>query len=114
MRNDACQRCEQRNGRRTRCKWCRRLLCMFCLGNADAPCPDCGRQFGERQWRAWLGAGRLNERFHDCLAFVAGVLVPCRVFHRPGRQPDTWCHAVHRAGVDADYVDSQYHGGNAE
>lgn len=73
-----CKKCGNARGRRTRCRKCKRMLCSWCIGIVGSRiCTECVP--------ARIYFNRPNHRFHDCMAFVGGLVVYGR--HRYGDEP---------------------------
>jgi hypothetical protein len=107
-----CEKCGLNVIRRYRCKECRRLLCFLCMPIENVRrCCDCSI-------RAPLYIehhGRRNDRFHDVFVWVMGGIAVYARSARGGKPVHEPCAGrVGRAGVDAQYVDTQYHGGNVQ
>lgn len=103
----ACEICGSPAKRRKRCHDCGRMCCDYC-GPTDQVnfCVKCSRRH-----RLWLsGAGRRNDRNHDCMIYSNGL--PCygRIVHAGVPIHERWTFRTGRRGVDPEYVDSQYHG----
>lgn len=103
-----CEQCERAVPRRKRCRKTGAMLCWSCF-NDEAFLIG----LTIREARKALGAAtRMNERLHDAIVYVhGGIPVFGRIAGadgKPRREPHTY--AVHRRGVDANYVESQYHG----
>lgn len=92
---------------RTKCIKCKRKLCRECMGRKDHKyCPDCAKKLVYV-----LETVRIRDRWHDTIMWAFGGLRVAGRLVRAGKPlRESYRHRTGRRGVDATYVDSQYHG----
>ena len=101
---------------RKRCRKCELLLCRFCMGldtyqrafNLRWVCLKCCKSHDIVIDGA---ARRVNESFHDTVAYVCGIRVYGRIF-KAGAGREKRKRRTGRRRWSSHDTDTQYHGGN--
>ena len=110
-----CEECGHDYGRRTKCRDCGKMVCVWCFGvkmkdrlfGLPRICASCSLHYPNMKL---LGQGRINHSYHEVTTWVYGGMLIGGLIHRDGRIGGR--REGFRRGRNPGTSELQYHGGN--